>query len=175
MPNRTTDLALKGGGCLYSSIAASTALTNSTTATAMDSYTIAADVLRAGDVLEFFAQGIATATNSTDTLQVQVKIGSSVLADTDALDVADNAVWVIWGHLTIRTDGPSGTLVAGGFVNIGVNGTTTTKMDILASTAVDTTATQAVTVVGTWSVASASNSCRNDLFVLKLHRPATFD
>jgi hypothetical protein len=175
MPNRTTDLSRKGGGCLYTSIVASAALTNTTTATAMDSYTIPADVLKAGDVLEFFAQGIATATNSTDTLQVQVKIGSSVLADTDALDVADNGIWVIHGFVTIRTDGPSGTLVAGGYVDIGVNGTTTVKMDILASTAVDTTAALAVTVVGTWSVASASNSCRNDQFVLKLHRPVTFD
>ena len=175
MPNRPTDLALKGGGLYYSSAVASAALTNSTTATAMDSVALPADTLKAGDVVEFFAQGIATATNSTDTLQVQVKIGSSVLADTDALDVADNAIWVIHGSLTIRTDGPSGTLVAGGFVNIGVNGTTTTKMDILASTAVDTTAAQTLSVVGTWSVASASNSCRNDQFTVQIHRPATFD
>lgn len=175
MPNRPTDLALKGGGLLYASIAASAALTNSTTETAMDSYTIAADVLKAGDVLEIFAQGTATATNSTDTLNVKVKIGSSILGATDALDVADDAIWVLHIFVTIRTDGASGTLVAGGYVNIGVNGTTTTKMDILASTAVDTTATQAVTCTGTWSVANAGNSCRNDNFVVKLHRPATFD
>ena len=175
MPNRPQDLALKGGGCLYSSIAASAALTNSTTETTLDSVSVAADVLKAGDVLEIFAGGIATATNLTDTLTVKIKIGTSILLASEVVDVADNDIWVLHAHVTIRTDGSSGTLVAHGHTNLGVNGTATTRADALASATVDTTAAQTVACTGTWSVASASNSCRNDQFVVKLHRPATFN
>ena len=67
MPNRAPDLGLKGGGTEYASIAASSAVTNTTTETTMDSRAVAANVLKAGDVVEVFAQGIATSTNATDT------------------------------------------------------------------------------------------------------------
>lgn len=175
MPNRPPDLALKGGGTEYVSIAASSALSNSTTETTLDSRAIVANALKAGDVIEVTAQGIATATNSTDTLTIKIKVGSSVACATAAVDVADNDVWFLHTFITIRTDGGSGTLVAAGIAQVGVEGTATMRIDILASTAVDTTAAQTVAVTGTWSVASASNSCRNDTFIVKIHKPANFD
>ena len=175
MPSRIPDLARKGGGGRYSSVAASTALTNSSTETTLDSIALQADELRAGDVVEFFAQGIATATNSTDTLQIKVKFASTVIALTAAVDVADNDVWILHGMMTVRTSGPSGTFVSAAFVQLGVEATATARMDIVASTAIDTTAALTFAVTGTWSVASASNSCRNDQFVLIVHRPYAFD
>ena len=175
MPSRIPDLARKGGGARYSSIAASTALSNSITETTLDTISLQTDEISAGDVIEVFAQGIATATNSTDTLQIKVKIGGTVVLQTAAVDVADADVWVLHGFVTIRTSGPSGTFVSGGFVQIGVEGTATARMDIVASSAIDTTSALACIVTGTWSVASASNSCRNDQFVVIVHRPYAFD
>ena len=41
--------------------------------------------------------------------------------------------------------------------------------EILASTTIDTTAAQVVGVAATWSVASASNSCRLDFLRVEIH------
>ena len=175
MPNRAQDLALKGGGTFYTSIAASAALTNTVTETALDSVSIGADTLKAGDVVHIVAQGIATATNSTDTLTIKVKFGTVVLTATAAVDVADNDVWFTNTYVTIRTQGASGTFVSAGHNTLGVEGTATARTDIVASTAIDTTAAQTCQITGTWSVASASNSCRNDQFIVEILRPASFD
>jgi hypothetical protein len=175
MPNRFTDLAAKGGGTEYVSIAASAALTNSTTETTLDTRTIAANFLKAGDVVEIIGQGIATATNANDTLTIKIKLGGTVVCATAAVDVADNDVWFLHTFVTIRTDGASGTMVASGIQQVGVEGTATMRMDIVASSAVDTTGTLAAILTATWSAASAGNSCRNDAFIVKIHRPGAFD
>ena len=169
MPNRPQDPKLSAiSGLLYAAVAASSAVTNTTTETTMHSVSIPADTLRAGMVLRIRAQGIATATNSTDTLTIKVKLGSTVVCATAAVDVANNDVWVLDTEVTIRTEGASGTLVAAGLAVLGVEGTATARADMLASTAVDTTAAITVAVTATWSVASASNSCRNDVFNVEI-------
>ena len=168
-------VAQKGGGLRYSSIAASSALTNSTTETTLDTFTLAADELKAGDVVHIKAGGIATATNSTDTLQLKVKIGGTVVIATAAVDVADNDIWTIDTDVVVRTDGPSGTFYANGVQQLGVEGTATMRQDHVVSSAIDTTAALAVIITGTWSVASASNSCRNDMFIVEIKRPYTQD
>lgn len=148
---------------LYNNLAASAAVTNTSAETAFDkSVTLPVNELQPGDEIEFFAQGIATATNATDTLNIKLLIGSTVLMATGAVDVANNDIFRIHGRLKVRTDGASGTLVAEGEVAIGAAGTVTMKAQFLASTAIDTTATQAITVSATWSVANAGNSCRLD-------------
>lgn len=152
-----------GQGKVYEAVAASAAVTNTTTETAFDkSYTIPANTLKAGDVIKIRAQVIATATNSTDTLTIKAKAGSTVLAATAAVDVADNDIAVIDIYVVFRTVGASGTMVAFGFVSLGVAGTATARPVSLASTSVDTTAAIALTVTATWSVADAGNSCRLD-------------
>jgi|SRR3990167_6201412 len=173
MPNRAPDYALKGGGLAYASVAASAALTNSTTETTLDSHAFAAGELKAGDVVEVMASGIATATNSTDTLTVKLKFGTTVILATAALDATDNDTWFLHAYVTIRTDGASGTFVSTGSTNIGVEGTATHRNDIVASTAIDTTAALTFAVTGTWSAASASDSCRNDHFLVWVHKPRT--
>jgi hypothetical protein len=111
-------------GLLFASVAASAAVSNTTTETAFDqSYTIPANTLKAGDVISGRAQVIATSTNSTDTLNVKLKIGSTVVAATGAVDVANNDVAYIDYAITIRTSGASGTLVATGTASLGVEGT----------------------------------------------------
>lgn len=152
-----------GGGLIYSSVAASSAVTTSAVATKFDqSYTFAANTLKAGDVIKTVAQVIATATNSTDTLTLELMIGSTVIATTGAIDVANNDTFTFISDVTIRTAGASGTLVGDTIVNT-ATGNATFKSIILASTAVDTTATQQIAVRATWSSASSGNSCRQDV------------
>ena len=144
--------------------AASAAVTNTTTETAFDKTAIfPAGSLNEGDVLQIFAQGIATATNSTDTLKAKLYIGSTAICDTGALDVANNDIFIIDAKVIIRTTGASGTLIGAGWGYIGTPGTANVKPFLLASTAVDTTAAQTISAKATWSVANAGNSCRLDM------------
>lgn len=159
---------LKVGGLLAVALAAGTAVTNTTVETTSHSETLAANELDAGTTLEIECQGIATATNGTDTLTVKLYIGATVIATVAATDVANNDIYHIRATVVIRTAGAGGTLVATGFVsNLAADGTAVSKPFKLASTAIDTTAAQIVAVKHTWSVANAGNSSRNDVFVIK--------
>lgn len=173
----TNDNAVLGwqGGVVYRTVAASTALTASSTETALSSYTIPADTLKAGTIIKVRYQGIATATNSTDTLTVKLYIGglsgTAILTGT-ATDVADNAIVAGEACIVIRAAGASGTLVAvGTHTDVpAASGTATHGItEITASTTIDTTATQAITVGYKWSTTSGSNSCRNDIFVVEIY------
>lgn len=144
---------------------ASTALSNTTTATTFDKQaSIPANSLKVGDRIRIKFQGIATATNSTDTLAIAVKIGATTILSLTAVDVADNNIFIGDMEVQIRTIGASGTCVGMGWSPaIGATAGAVLSRH-LASTAIDTTADNVVGVVGTWSVASSSNSCRLDYF-----------
>jgi hypothetical protein len=164
-------MQVNGAQKLYSNTAASAAIVNIAVITAYDkSYTIPANTLQAGDVIRIKAQVIATATNSTDTLVVTLKIGGTTVIATTALDVANGDLGYIEADIVIRTVGASGTLVGTGVWNTGVPGTATTRAFLLASTAIDTTATQAITVSSTWSVQDVGNSSRLDILTVDLLR-----
>lgn len=156
----------------YVMTAAGTALTNTTDETALGSYTIPANTLAAGSLIKVYFQGIATATNSSDTLAVKLYIGGiggTALITSAAVDVSDNNLFFGTTNIIVRTAGSSGTMVAHGFYKTtAAEGTATIKDDVLASTALDTTVDKAITVAGTWSVASASNSCRLDILTVEI-------
>lgn len=160
---------------LAENTAASTAVSNTTTETAFSNgtVTIPANTLKVGDVIRVRAQGIATSTNSTDTLNVKLKIGTTVIVATGALDVANNDIFLIDATLVIRTIGAAGTFIATGTVTIGASGTATAKAFNLAETAIDTTAAQTITVTATWSVASPSNSVRQDILLVEQVKAST--
>lgn len=159
---------------LYSAVGASTAITNTTTETLFSkSVSIPANVLQPGDIIRVRLQGIATATNSTDTLTIKLYIGGltgSVVVATAAVDVADNDIFVIDADIVIRTSGATGTFVAAGMWNLGVEGTATFRAAKKASTTIDTTAAQVIGASATWSVASSGNSCRLDVLDVQLLR-----
>lgn len=149
--------------------AAGTALTGSSTETALASVTIPPGFLEVGSVVRLRWQGIATATNSTDTLAIKAYIGGlsgTLLYTHVATDVSDNNVFSGEYELVIRTIGSTGTLVGFGWGKSvpAAEGTATFKDDILASTTIDTTAAQSVAISGQWSTTSGSNSCRLDVF-----------
>lgn len=157
------------GGLIYKNVAASAAVTATASETAFDkSLTIPANELVAGSVLRVRVQCIATATNSTDTLNLKLKLGSTVVAATGAVDVANNDVGYIDACIIVRTAGASGTMVATGVTALGVEGTVTGKPFKLASTTLDTTAATDLTVSATWSSNSSGNSVRLDVLTVEL-------
>jgi predicted RecA/RadA family phage recombinase len=151
-------------------IAAGAALTNTTTPTALGTFNIPANRLQVGDVIRVRAQGVATATNSTDTLQAALNLNAQAIVTTAALDVANGDMFFIEADIVVRTITAAGTMVAAGIQGIGTPGTVTAKPWFLASTVLDTTVLQALKIMGTWSVANAGDSCRLDVFDVELLR-----
>ena len=159
----------------YVNTAASTAISATSSETAFDtSYTIPANTLRAGSVIKVRFQGIATATNSTDTLTIKLYIGGltgTAIFTSTATDATNNDIFTGEGIIVIRTIGSSGTFVASGsYTKVeGASGSATRVDFVTASTAIDTTTSKAVTASATWSTNSASNSCRMDIFAVEVY------
>lgn len=183
MPLVATDTAgnvLERAGNVYANMAASSAVSNTTTETPFSTYyKIPANKLRQGSVIKIRYQGIAPATNSTDTLAIKLYLATDITAGAivgttlishAATDVANDNVFFGEYELIIRTAGSSGTMVGcGTYKSIpAAEGTATYKDDILASTAIDTTVAQFVAVSATWSVQSSSNSCRLDFLRVEI-------
>lgn len=159
---------------VYTNEAASTAISNTVTETAFStSYTIPANSLEPGTLIRIKWQGIATATNATDTLTIKVYVGGitgTLLFTHAATDVANNDVFSGEYNLVVRTIGSSGTVVGFGAGKsiAAAEGTATYKDDILASTTLDTTASKAIAVSAQWSVANAGNSVRLDVLSVEI-------
>jgi hypothetical protein len=161
------------GGRLFEAVVASTVITNTVTETAFDNsnFTLDANLLKVGDQIEIEGSINFPSTNATDTATVKVYIGSTVIATSAVVDVANGDTCEFRASLTIRTIGAGGTVVAEGFIVLGVPGTAVPKYFTLASTAIDTTATQLIKDTITWSVANAGNQARQDTFRVR-RRPA---
>jgi len=163
------------GRMVYTNTAASTAHSN-TTAEALFStqFSIPASTLQVGSLIKVRYQGIATATNSTDTLVLKLYLGGlsgTALLTGTATDVADNAIFAGEWEGIIRTIGSTGT-----FVGVGTHtevpaasGTAVHDVtEILASTTLDTTVAQVIGVGADWSAASTSDSVRLDFFRVEI-------
>lgn len=143
---------------------AGTAHSNSTDETSVARYQFAADELTPGKVFLFSAAVRATATNSTDTLTIAVRFGSSstvtsntACATSAAVDVANDDVSVVHGWLHVQsatravmvvmmTDcDAEGTMAAENYTEI---------LTIAAGTS------YYLDVTADWSVANAGNSCQ---------------
>ncbi len=152
------------GVTLYEVVAPSTTVTNTTTETTFSNstYTIPANYLQVGDQIVIRGRATLTAHNGTDTHNVKVYIGSTLVASTGAVNIATNGVveWALF--LTIRTIGATGTFVASGYMLAGTPGTATPVGAVLSSTTIDTTATQQIKVTTTASAASAGNVIQLD-------------
>jgi hypothetical protein len=157
--------------------AAGTALTNSTTETALYSTTLPANSWGPGStsvkVYKFRGAVRATATNATDTLRVRVRIGPTTLTgtvvfDSTAVDVANDDLTVWDLTITVRTTGSAGEIVVTGVGTImGAEGTATARSAFERITSFNTTVDQFVQVTGVWSVANAGNSCQAESVLLE--------
>lgn len=163
---------------LYANTAASTALSNFTAQRAFDTYaTIPANSLQVGSVIRIRYQMIQTAVNGTDTIQAILTIGGALGANNAVTGgtalltqtaTAGGANFISHGEyeLIVRTIGSSGTMVGVGTfkkVPAAEAGGTPVVDDILASTTIDTTVDQLVTLGIVYGAASSSNSARCDV------------
>lgn len=168
-------------GLIFANRVASGAVSNTVTETAFTftgqtAPSIAANALKPGDVIRIKFQGIATATNSTDTLAIKAYVGSVEVAAIAAVDVADNDIFEGYVDVHVRAVGSSGTCVAlcphpvTGAGKQDGSSTITWRSEFKASQSMDTTAAQTVAIKATWSNASSSNSCRLDVFQVEHQR-----
>lgn len=158
-----------GSANTYAAVAASAALTASSTETTMGTYTIPANTLRAGSLIEVEYAGICTATNSTDTFQPKLYLGGGAnILSTAALDATNNDLFVGSVKIAIRS-----TTVAfpSGLNMLGVVGSNHPKPVTHAALTHDATAAQEVKLTGTWSSTNAGNSCRLDVFNVTVRNP----
>ena len=167
------------GGQAATKSAASAALTNTTTETALDSYAIPANSLKVGSTIRVRSMGITTAQNTTHTLKIYLSLGPTTTAlasreellATTAVDQEDNDVFYIDALIQVRTIGSSGTAVAMIEFQDPDAATTATKRSLKASFTLNTTVEQTLAVSGEWSVANAGNSCRSDIFCVDIVNP----
>jgi len=156
---------------LYVTAINSNTVTNTSTQTSFgQTYTVPDNSLSVGDILTIAVQGIATSTNSTDTLNVALKIGATTVATTGALDVANNNTFQIVMNLVVRSIGTTGAIIGGGYTSIGAPGTATETAANLNSTTINTTTTNVIDVLATWSVASASNIVQMNILSINRSR-----
>jgi len=159
---------------LYASTAASNAVSNTATETLFSTnYTLPANILKAGSMLRIRYQGIATATNSTNTLTAKLYIGGlagTALQASDATDVSNNDIFAGEFYLSVRTVGATGTFVGWGnyIKTLAASGTATMVVGIMPSTTIDTTVSRVIGVGATWSAANAGNSCRLDYLTVEM-------
>jgi hypothetical protein len=160
-------------GVCYASVASSSEVENTTAETAFSiSKTIAGETLVAGDVLRIRAQFTVNDNNSTDTLNLKLKMGGVTIAATGAVDVADGDIGYIDALVTVRTAGASGFIVASGVQGLGVPGTVTAKPFLLGSSAIDLSGDVAITATGDWSVKHADNEVELTQLVVEIVRQA---
>lgn len=82
----------------------------STTETVLGTVQVPAGVLRAGSILRPTAFGIVASSNSTDTLRCRLRYGGlagALLADSTAVDIADNDIFLFKGIATCSVVSPT--------------------------------------------------------------------
>jgi hypothetical protein len=165
------------GNKLYTNAAASTAVSNGVnTEQFYDvSYTLPANTLKVGDVLNIKGYVVVSATASTDTITVKLYLGATAIVTTAAVDAANGDIVEFEVNVVVRTIGASGTIVAWNTNANGVPATGTVKAGFIASTAIDTTATQLIRASSTWSATSATCTSALQALVVTLERGTGFD
>jgi len=154
------------------STTASTAITATATETVFSNgtATLAANSMKAGDQYRIRASGIATATNAADTLTIKAYIGATLLADSGAIDVANNDTFDVNLTLSVVDIGAAGHFTCLGTIKLGGAAAVAKNINV-ASTVIDTTASQAITVKATWSSTNAGNSCVQNTFIVDRTTP----
>lgn len=149
---------------------AGTALASSTSLTDVSvapQFVLPANFLQPGSALRFTAFGVFS-TTATPTLLLGVYYGGiagTALATTGAITTASgvtNVPWRLELVTTVRTVGSSGTAMSNGTYNMGTTVAAWNSLPIpntaLATVAIDTTASKALTIGAQWSASSASNT-----------------
>lgn len=160
------------GGALSVALVDGTAYTNSTTETTLGFVSVPANYMtQVGQELNIFARVDVTSGNGTDTLVLKAYLGSTLIGQSPTVDVIDGGgdIGLMRLLLTARTVGNAGTAYAAGDSALGFPAIAAMRATGSASeiTAIDWTAVQTISIKGTWSAASASNSCKLTMLTVK--------
>ena len=160
------------GGALSVAVADGTAYTNSTTETTLGSVSVPANFMtQVGQELNIFSRVDVTSGNGTDTLVLKAYLGNTLIGQSPTVDVTDGGgdIGLMRLLLTARTVGNAGTAYAAGDSALGFPAIVVMRATGSASeiTAIDWTAAQTISIKGTWSAASASNSCKLTMLTVK--------
>ena len=146
-----------GSKLLYSNVADSAEVENTTTPTNFDkTFTIPAAEIEVGDVFEIVAAGRVVDNNSTDTLALALLFGTEVIDAIAALDVEDADIFRLHAFVHIRAIGGSGAVQGSSIAGMDAD-LVTAKTGEKAEAAEDLSAGALVAVQATWSVAHADN------------------
>ena len=168
------------GGQAKATVADGTSHENTATEGSLDQLAIPANTLVAGSTIRIWASGIVEDNNSTDTLTVFIRLGTSTTVASNeavftstAVDSADADVYALNGVIQIRTAGSSGTAVAMFSFQDPDAAATTPAWQVKASFAVDTTSKLHLDFSADWSVAHADNETNSNMFVVDIVNPST--
>lgn len=153
----------------------SATVSNTTTETTLigtvgrGSTTIESDSLVLGRAIVVTAGGVYSTQVAPVTLRLKVKIGSVVVLDTGAQLPAGslaNRGWMLWGLITCRTTGASGTVFGQGVWNGATTALAAVQWDLENTTTstIDTTADQTLDFTAQWAAgvaAADSITCSN--------------
>ena len=140
-----------------------TAVSNTTSETTMASVSFPAYVFKQDHIVRVRALVETPSTNSTDTLALKLKIGSTVLSTVTAFDAANDDVAFIVFEGYIDADGE----LLHGVAFDGRNGQSLANPEPSADVAFDTDAAKVFSLTGTWSVASADNNAVCKFFTVE--------
>lgn len=157
-----------GGNLDYANVAAGTVLTNSTTETTLLSYTIPANTLRAGSIIEIDYAGLIVSAQSTDTFLPKLYIGSSAnILGHAALNSTTNDIFT--GKVSVLCRSTTSAFPVGDSLH-GPPASATPLPVAHAALTIDATVAQIVALKGTWSVAHADNQARGDVLRVQVRR-----
>lgn len=140
-------------------------IANSTTETEISSTgvgtkTLPAAFFIAGKTVRVSARGYFSTQATPVTLQLKVKLGSTVVLDTGVQTpiTTTNHGWAVEGLITCRTTGASGTVFSQGSAHLSSTAILEAAWDMenTATTTIDTTATQAVSLTAQWGAGVAA-------------------
>lgn len=151
---------------------AATTVEGSLIGTGLGTLSIPANGFAVGDSFRAQFAGHISAHNN-DTLELRVKSGSVVLADTGAITMPgiNNLHWTMWIDFTVRAIGPAGTAIiaSGGQFTYMKNASNAFEGDtfsVVNSTTFDTTILNTLTVTAQWSSNNINNSIYSEIFTL---------
>ena len=142
------------------------------TSTGVGSLTLPANFFIAGRTIRIWGQGFHS-TTGTPTIRIKIKLGSTIIADTGAQTstAASNNWIVVNADITCRTVGASGTIFTQGEYREASTSPSSFNLFALSNTAtttIDTTASQALSVTAQWGTASASNTISMTNFTMEV-------
>jgi len=145
-----------------SATVANTTTETSILSTGVGTKTLPANFLVAGKTVRIKVEGYVS-NLLTPTIQIRVKLGSTVVLDTTAVTmttITGNRRFNAESTITCRTTGASGTVFSQGEARYFTIASTANSIDMIntAATTINTTTTQAIDVMVTWGTANASNS-----------------